>query len=173
MIFSIDGLNGFSQAIKAVYPKAEIQRCVVHQIINSLKFVSYKERKEISKDLKSIYQANTEDLALSNLEYFNEKWGKKYPHIYDSWKRNLDEISYPKSVRKLIYTTNPIESNSIIKRKTNQKGSFPSKDAAFKVIFTSTQEVLKKWKNGRVRNWSEIYPQLVIFFQDILLKYTK
>ena len=95
-------------------------------------------------------------IALSNLEYFNEKWSKKYPHIYDSWKRNWDELStffkYPKALRKLIYTTNPIESlNSIIK-KTNQKGSFPSKDAAFKVIFTSTQEVLKKWKNGRVRN---------------------
>jgi len=176
LIFSIDGLNGFNEAIKAVYPKAEIQRCVVHQIRNSLKFVSYKDRREIAKDLKSIYQADTEDIALQNLEYFNDKWSKKYPHIYDSWKRNWDELStffkYPKAVRKLIYTTNPIESlNSIIKRKTKQKGSFPSKEAAFKVLFTSTQEVMEKWKSSRIRNWSEIYPQLVIYFQDILVKY--
>jgi len=176
LIFSIDGLNGFNEAIKAVYPKAEIQRCVVHQIRNSLKFVSYKDRREIAKDLKSIYQADTEELALQNLEYFNDKWSKKYPHIYDSWKRNWDELStffkYPKAVRKLIYTTNPIESlNSIIKRKTKQKGSFPSKEAAFKVLFTSTQEVMEKWKSSRIRNWSEIYPQLVIYFQDILVKY--
>ncbi len=124
----------------------------------------------------SIYQADTEEIALSNLEYFNEKWSKKYPHIYDSWKRNWDELStffkYPKALRKLIYTTNPIESlNSIIKRKTKQKGLFPSKEAAFKVLFTSTQEVMEKWKSSRIRNWSEIYPQLVIYFQDILVKY--
>jgi len=176
LIFSIDGLNGFNEAIKAVYPKAEIQRCVVHQIRNSLKFVSYKDKKNIAKDLKSIYQADTEELALQNLEYFSKKWSGKYPHIYDSWKRNWDELStffkYPKAVRKLIYTTNPIESlNSIIKRKTKQKGSFPSKEAAFKVLFTSTQEVMEKWKSSRIRNWSEIYPQLVIYFQDILVKY--
>ncbi len=176
LIFSIDGLNGFNEAIKAVYPKAEIQKCVVHQIRNSLKFVSYKNRREIAKDLKSVYQADTEDIALQNLEYFNDKWSKKYPHIYDSWKRNWDELStffkYPKAVRKLIYTTNLIESlNSIIKRKTKQKGSFPSKEAAFKVLFTSTQEVMEKWKSSRIRNWSEIYPQLVIYFQDILVKY--
>jgi len=175
LMFSIDGLNGFSEAIKAVYPKAEIQRCVVHQIRNSLKFVSYKDRREIAKDLKSIYQADTEDIALANLEYFNEKWSKKYPHIR-LLKRNWDELStffkYPKAVRKLIYTTNPIESlNSIIKRKTKQKGSFPSKEAAFKVLFTSTQEVMEKWKSSRIRNWSEIYLQLVIYFQDILVKY--
>ena len=176
LIFSIDGLNGFNEAIKAVYPKAEIQRCVVHQIRNSLKFVSYKDRKNIAKDLKSIYQADTEELALQNLEYFSKKWSGKYSHIYDSWKRNWDELStffkYPKAVRKLIYTTNPIESlNSIIKRKTKQKGSFPSKEAAFKVLFTSTQKVMEKWKSSRIRNWSEIYPQLVIYFQDILVKY--
>ena len=176
LIFSTDGLNGFNEAIEAVYPKAEIQKCVVHQIRNSLKFVSYKDKKEIAKDLKSIYQADTEDIALSNLEYFNEKWNKKYPHIYDSWKRNWNELStyfkYPKALRKLIYTTNPIESlNSIIKRKTKQKGSFPSKEAAFKVLFTSTQEIMEKWKSNRIKNWSEIYPQLIIYFQDILVKY--
>ena len=125
IIFSIDGLNGFNEAIKAVYPKAEIQKCIVHQIRNSLKFVSFKDRKEIAKDLKSIYQADTEENAL-------------------------------------------LES---LKRKTKQKGLFPSKEAAFKILFTSTQEVMEKWKSNGIRNWSEIYPQLVIYFQDILVKY--
>ena len=176
LIFSIDGLTGFDEAIRAVYPKAEIQRCVVHQIRNSLRFVSYKDRKDLTKDLKAIYQADTKEIAAKNLEYFNEKWGKKYPHIYDSWKRNWEELStyfkYPRTVRKLIYTTNPIESlNSIIKRKTRQKGSFPTKGAAFKVLYSSIREVTDKWKNSKIRNWSEIYPQLVIFFQDIMVKY--
>ena len=176
LIFSIDGLTGFDEAIRAAYPKAEIQRCVVHQIRNSLRFVSYKDRKEMTEDLKSIYQADTKEIAAKNLEYFNEKWGKKYPHIYDSWKRNWEELStyfkYPRAVRKLIYTTNPIESlNSIIKRKTKQKGSFPTKSAAFKVLYASIREVMDKWKNSKIRNWSEIYPQLVIFFQDIMVKY--
>ncbi len=176
LIFSVDGLNGFSQAIEAVYPEAELQRCLVHQIRNSLRFVSYKDRKAVADDLKSIYKADTEELALNNLEHFNNRWSKKYPHIYDAWKRNWDELSvffkYPKALRKLIYTTNPIESlNSIIKRKTKQKGSFPTKEAAFKVVFTSIQEVMEKWKSSRIRNWSEIYPQLVIYFKDILVKY--
>ncbi len=125
LIFSTDGLKGFNEAIKAVYPKAEIQKCIVHQIRNSLKFVSFKDRKEIAKDLKFIYQADTEEITL-------------------------------------------LES---LKRKTKQKGSFPSKEAAFEVLFTSTQEVMEKWKSSRIRNWSEIYPQLVIYFQDILVKY--
>lgn len=176
LIFSTDGLNGLEEAIKAVYPEAERQRCVVHQIRNSLKFVSYKERKELAKDLRLVYEADTEEQALQSLEYFNEKWGKKYPHIYDSWKKNWPELStyfkYPEEVRKLIYTTNAIESlNSVIKRKTRQKGSFPSKEAAFKVVFTSVQEVMKKWRRSRIRDWSKIYPQLNIYFKEIMLKY--
>ena len=178
LIFAIDGLNGFNQAIQAVYPKAEIQRCIVHQIRSSLKFVSWKDRKAVAKDLKTIYSAATEEDAQLALTEFNDIWGKKYPHILQSWLNNWNELStffkYPKSIQTLIYTTNPIESlNANIKRKTNSKGSFPTIDSAFKMLYMSTQEVQAKWERTSMRNWSEIYPQLCIFFSEIMEKYTK
>ena len=178
LIFAIDGLNGFNQAIQAVYPKAEIQRCIVHQIRSSLKFVSWKDRKAVAKDLKTIYSAATEEDAQLALTEFNDIWGQKYPHILQSWLNNWNELStffkYPKSIQTLIYTTNPIESlNANIKRKTNSKGSFPTIDSAFKMLYMSTQEVQIKWERTSMRNWSEIYPQLCIFFSEIMEKYTK
>ena len=178
LIFAIDGLNGFNQAIQAVYPKAEIQRCIVHQIRSSLKFVSWKDRKAVAKDLKTIYTAKTEEDAQLSLTEFNDIWGSKYPHILQSWLNNWNELAtffkYPKSIQTLIYTTNPIESlNANIKRKTNSKGSFPTIDSAFKILYMSTQEVQSKWERTSMRNWSEIYPQLCIFFSEIMEKYTK
>ncbi|MGJ0316605.1 IS256 family transposase [Aliarcobacter cryaerophilus] len=178
LIFAIDGLNGFNQAIQAVYPKAEIQRCIVHQIRSSLKFVSWKDRKAVAKDLKTVYGAKTEEDAQIALTEFNDIWGSKYPHIAQSWINNWNELAtffkYPKSIQTLIYTTNPIESlNSNIKRKTNSKGSFPTIDSAFKMLYMSTQEVQAKWERTSMRNWSEIYPQLCIFFSEIMEKYTK
>jgi len=178
LIFAIDGLNGFNQAIQAVYPKAEIQRCIVHQIRSSLKFVSWKDRKAVAKDLKTIYTAKTEEDAQLALTEFNDIWGSKYPHILQSWLNNWNELAtffkYPKSIQTLIYTTNPIESlNANIKRKTNSKGSFPTIDSAFKMLYMSTQEVQAKWERTSMRNWSEIYPQLCIFFSEIMKKYTK
>ena len=178
LIFAIDGLNGFNQAIQAVYPKAEIQRCIVHQIRSSLKFVSWKDRKAVAKDLKTIYTAKTEEDAQLALTEFNDIWGLKYPHILQSWLNNWNELAtffkYPKSIQTLIYTTNPIESlNANIKRKTNSKGSFPTIDSAFKMLYMSTQEVQAKWERTSMRNWSEIYPQLCIFFSEIMEKYTK
>ncbi len=178
LIFAIDGLNGFNQAIQAVYPKAEIQRCIVHQIRSSLKFVSWKDRKAVAKDLKTIYTAKTEEDAQIALTEFNDIWGSKYPHIAQSWINNWNELAtffkYPKSIQTLIYTTNPIESlNANIKRKTNSKGSFPTIDSAFKMLYMSTQEVQAKWERTSMRNWSEIYPQLCIFFSEIMEKYTK
>lgn len=178
LIFAIDGLNGFNQAIQAVYPKAEIQRCIVHQIRSSLKFVSWKDRKAVAKDLKTIYTAKTEEDAQLALTEFNDIWGSKYPHILQSWLNNWNQLAtffkYPKSIQTLIYTTNPIESlNANIKRKTNSKGSFPTIDSAFKMLYMSTQEVQAKWERTSMRNWSEIYPQLCIFFSEIMEKYTK
>ncbi|RXJ65126.1 IS256 family transposase [Halarcobacter ebronensis] len=178
LIFAIDGLNGFNQAIQAVYPKAEIQRCIVHQIRSSLRYVSWKDRKAVSKDLKTVYTAHTEEDAQTALLEFDETWGKKYPHITQSWTSNWNELAtffkYPESIQKLIYTTNPIESlNSSIKRRTKSKGSFPTVDSAFKVLYLSTQEVQEKWNRNGVRSWSEIYPQLCIFFSEIMEKYTK
>jgi transposase-like protein len=178
LIFAIDGLNGFNEAIKAVYPKAEIQRCIVHQIRSSLKFVSWKDRKAVAKDLKSVYSAYDEENAQLALTEFNDIWGNKYPNITVSWQNHWAELStffkYPDSVRKLIYTTNPIESlNATIKRKTKSKGSFPTETAAFKVMYLATQEQQNKWNMSSIRNWFEIYPQLSIFFSEIMSKYTK
>ena len=178
LIFAIDGLNGFNQAIQAVYPKSEIQRCIVHQIRSSLKFVSWKDRKAVAKDLKTVYGAKTEEDAQLALTEFNDIWGSKYPHILQSWLNNWNELAtffkYPKSIQTLIYTTNPIESlNANIKRKTNSKGSFPTIDSAFKMLYMSTQEVQAKWERTSMRNWSEIYPQLCIFFSEIMEKYIK
>ena len=153
LIFAIDGLNGFAEAISAVYPKAEIQRCIVHQIRSSLKFVSWKDRKSVAKDLKSVYTAYTEEDGQLALTEFNDIWGKKYPNITVSWTNHWAELStffkYPDSVRKLIYTTNPIESlNATIKRKTKSKGSFPTEDSAFKVMYLATQEQQNKWNTS-------------------------
>lgn len=178
LIFAIDGLNGFNEAIEAVYPKAEIQRCIVHQIRSSLKFVSWKDRKAVAKDLRSVYAAHNEEDAQLALTEFNEIWGKKYPNITASWTTHWNELAtffkYPDSVRKLIYTTNPIESlNAAIKRKTKSKGSFPTMESAFKMLYLSTQEVQEKWNANSLRNWHEIYPQLSIFFSEIMSKYTK
>ncbi len=178
LIFAIDGLNGFNEAIQAVYPKAEIQRCIVHQIRSSLRFVSWKDRKAVAKDLKSVYAAHNEEDAQIALTEFNDIWGKKYPNITTSWTTHWNELStffkYPDSVRKLIYTTNPIESlNANIKRKTKSKGSFPTIESAFKMLYLATQEVQEKWKANSIRNWHEIYPQLSIFFSEIMSKYTK
>jgi len=178
LIFAIDGLNGFNEAIKAVYPKSEIQRCIVHQIRSSLKFVSWKDRKEVSKDLKSVYSAHNDEDAQLALTEFNDIWGKKYPNITVSWTNHWDELStffkYPDSVRKLIYTTNPIESlNATIKRKTKSKGSFPTIESAFKVMYLATQEQQNKWNTNSIRNWYEIFPQLSIFFSEVMSKYTK
>jgi len=178
LIFAIDGLNGFNEAIQAVYPKAEIQRCIVHQIRSSLKFVSWKDRKTVAKDLKSVYSAHNEEDAQLALTDFNDIWGKKYPNITASWQTHWAELStffkYPDSVRKLIYTTNPIESlNATIKRKTKSKGSFPTVESAFKVMYLATQEQQAKWNMSSIRNWFEIYPQLSIFFSEIMSKYTK
>lgn len=178
LIFAIDGINGFNEAIKAVYPKADIQRCIVHQIRSSLKFVSWKDRKEVAKDLKSVYSALNEEDAQLALTDFNDTWGKKYPNITMSWTNHWSELStfykYPETVRKLIYTTNPIESlNATIKRKTKSKGSFPTIESAFKVLYLAIQEQQEKWNMSSVRNWFEIYPQLSIFFSEIVSKYTK
>lgn len=178
LIFAIDGLNGFNEAIQAVYPKAEIQRCIVHQIRSSLKFVSWKDRKAVAKDLKSVYSALNEEDAQIALTEFNDIWGNKYPNITASWQTHWDELAtffkYPDSVRTLIYTTNPIESlNATIKRRTKAKGSFPTVESAFKMLYLSIQEIQEKWKANSLRNWYEIYPQLSIFFSEIMSKYTK
>ena len=170
LIFSTDGLAGFSEAISAVFPKAEHQSCLVHQMRNSLKYVSYKHRRELAKDLKKIYTSPTEEMGLLELDRVEEKWGKRYPHVIRSWRSNWDKLKtfykYPPEIRRLIYTTNPIESfNFKLKKVCKTKGVFPNEDAILKLLYLAIQDITKKW-TGTIRNWSKIYPQLYIFFED-------
>jgi len=170
LITCVDGLSGFSEAISAVYPQTEIQKCVIHQIRNSTKFVSYKDIKRLMVDLKKVYKAVNEETALAALEEFDETWGKKYAKIAISWRKNWAELStyfkYPQEVRKLIYTTNTIEGyNRQLRKVTKNKGVFPTDDSLFKMLYLATCDITKKWA-GRRRDWGQIYSQLSIFFED-------
>jgi putative transposase len=175
LIFSVDNLKGISEAIEAVYPQAEVQKCIIHQIRNSLRYVSWKERKAMAKDLRLIYEAATEEEGAAALDEFAEKWDKRYPHVSVSWKKNWGEIStffkYPPEVRTLIYTTNPIESlHRQIKKVSKNKSSFPNEQALIKLVYLAVEEAAKKW-TMRHRDWAMIYSQLMIFFEDRLGKY--
>ena len=175
LIFSVDNLTGISNAIETAFPKAEIQKCVVHQIRNSLKFVPWKERKNVAEDLRFIYTAATEEFAKDQLIVFEEKWGSKYPHISKSWKKNWTELAtffkYPEEVRKLIYTTNPIENfNRGLRKVSKNKGVFPTEDALVKLFYLAIRDMSKKWTMQR-RDWGAIYSQLSIFFEERLSQY--
>lgn len=176
LIFSVDNLKGISEAIEAVYPRAEVQKCIVHQIRNSLRYVSWKERKAMAVDLRRIYEASTEEEGAAALTEFSEKWDKRYPHVSASWKSNWSEIAtffkFPPEVRALIYTTNPIESlHRQVKKVAKNKSIFPNDQALIKLVFLAVEEASKKWTFRR-RDWAMIYSQLVIFFGDRLGKQT-
>ena len=170
LIACVDGLSGFNEAIAAVYPKTEIQRCIIHQIRNSTKFVSYKDIKKLMIDLKKVYKAPSEEKALIELENFDKNWGHKYPKIGMSWNKNWAELStyfkYPQEVRTLIYTTNMIEGfNRQLRKTTKNKGVFPTDDSLFKMLYLVTADITKKW-TGRRKDWGQIYSQLSIFFGE-------
>ncbi|PWD82464.1 IS256 family transposase [Ignatzschineria cameli] len=169
LIICTDNLPGFTQAIEAVYPKAEIQKCIIHQIRNSTKYVSYKDIKELMKDLKAVYKAPTEELALTNLEIFEDKWGKKYPMCVRSWRNNWAELStyfkYPEGIRKLIYTTNAMENfNRQLRKVTKNKAVFPNDYALQKSLYLAMVDASRKWTT-RIRGWDSILSQLSIFFE--------
>ncbi|MFP3577679.1 IS256 family transposase, partial [Brevibacillus sp. SIMBA_040] len=150
LITSVDNLRGFTEAISACYPETEIQKCVIHQIRNSIKYVSYKDLKRITSELKPIYKAPTEQAALEELEQFEQTWGSKYPLLVRSWRTNWDEIAtffkYPPEIRKLIYTTNVIESyHRQLRKVTKGKAMFPTDDALLKMLYLVTMDVLRKW----------------------------
>ena len=170
LIACVDGLTGFNEAISAVFPKTEIQRCIIHQIRSSTRFVSYKDIKKLMIDLKLVYKAPTEESALMALDDFKDKWNSKYPKIAISWRRNWPELStyfkYPQAVRTLIYTTNSIENfNRQLRKVTKNKGVFPTDDSLFKMLYLATCDITKKW-TGRRHDWGQIYSQLAIFFDD-------
>lgn len=163
LIASVDGLNGFSEAIKGIYPNTEIQRCIVHQIRNSSKFVPWKERKAFCADMKKIYNAINEEQALSafsEFSEFSEHWGKKYPYAIRSWENNWNELmtfmKYPAEIRQLIYTTNPIEaSNRGVRKVTKTKTSFRTTDSLFKLLYLVSRDIEEKWTMP-IRNWGLI-----------------
>ena len=172
LIACVDGLTGFPTAIEAVYPKTEIQQCIIHQIRNTTRFVSYKDIKALMADLKKVYAAIDEQTALSELENFDEKWGTKYPKIAISWRDNWANLStyfkYPQEVRTLIYTTNAIEGfNRQLRKVTKNKGVFPTDDSLLKMLYLAMMDITKKW-TGKRREWGQIHSQLEIFFADRL-----
>lgn len=170
MIVSVDGLTGFGDAISAVFPQAEIQRCIVHQIRYTTKFVSFKDIKSFMKDLKKVYQADTEQLAVDALDELDEKWGKKYPSSVMSWRNNWPQLStyfkYPPEIRKIIYTTNSIENfNRQLRKVTKSRTIFPTDDALFKILYLAMIDITKKW-TGKTWDWGKTLDQLCIYFGD-------
>lgn len=172
LIACVDGLTGFPSAIGAVYPQTELQQCIIHQIRNSTRFVSYKDLKELMADLKRVYAAPNEETALYELDSFDEKWGRKYPKIGQSWRTSWPNLStyfkYPQEVRTLIYTTNAIEGfNRQLRKVTKSRSVFPSDDSLFKMLYLAMIDITKKW-TGRRQDWGKIHSQLEIYFADRL-----
>lgn len=172
LIASIDGLKGFPEAIADVFPKTEIQLCIVHQIRNSLKYVVSKDQKAFMSDLKLVYRASSKDLAEHHLLELGEKWGKKYPAVMKSWNDNWENLSqyfkYPEELRRIIYTTNIVEGfHRQIRKYTKNKGAFTSENALLKLIYCACQKVLEKWSQP-MHNWALIISQLQIYFDGRL-----
>ncbi len=171
-LFCVDGLTGFREAIQAVYPNSQIQRCIIHQIRSSTRFVSYKHIKPLMSDLKKVYQAVSEDEALNSLIQFKDKWGKTYPSCVKSWEENWDILAtffaYPPDVRKIIYTTNIIEGlNRQFRQITKNKPSFTNDDSLRKMLYLASQKIVERWTQ-RCRNWDMVLNQLSIIFEDRL-----
>jgi putative transposase len=172
LIASVDGLKGFPEAINSLFPNTEVQLCIVHQIRNSLKYVGSANRKQFAKELKKVYQAFTKEEAEIELNKLEEKWGKKYPIVFQSWKNKLDNLSvyfkYPKDIRKVIYTTNIIESvHRQFRTLTKTKGGFSNDESLLKLLFMGIQNAQKKWTMP-IRNWSLTISQLAIYFEGRL-----
>jgi len=172
LIASIDGLKGFPEAINSIFPNTEIQLCIVHQIRNSLKYVASKDQKQFAGELKTVYQAFNKEEAEAALDKLETKWGKKYPIIFDSWYNNWENLSsyfkYPKDIRRIIYTTNIIESvHRQFRTLTKTKGAFPNDNSLLKLLYAGIQNAQKKWTMP-IRNWSLTISQLNIHFKERL-----
>src|SRR5512140_1124038 len=169
-IACMDGLSGFKEAVLAVFPKTQIQRCIIHQIRNSLKYVTWTDRKNFMADLRLVYQAATREAAEAQLRQLHEKWSDKYAIAIRSWQNNWEDLAtffaYPAEIRRLIYTTNPVEGyHRQLRKVTKSKGAFPTPQAARKLLFLAHREIFKKWA-GPIYNWALILNQLVIRFED-------
>jgi len=169
-LFCVDGLSGFREAIGAAFPKAGIQRCIIHQIHASMRYVNYKHAKAFTADLKEVYTSVTEEAALEKLMIFKEKWGQKYPAAIKSWEDNWDILStfyaYPPSIRKIIYTTNIIEGlHRQFRKVTKTKAVFPNDDALRKMLYLASNNIVKKWTQ-RYRDWDMVLNHLALLFED-------
>jgi putative transposase len=169
-IACVDGLKGFPEAIETVYPKTQVQLCIVHMVRNSLRFVSWKQRKEVAADLKLIYQSATAEQAEIELTAFEAKWDKSHPTIGMSWRRNWAQIipffAYPTDIRKVIYTTNAIESlNMSLRKVTKNRGSFPTDEAMLKLLYLALKNIAKKWTLP-IRDWKAAMNRFTILFED-------
>lgn len=165
-----DNLTGFSNAIEAVFPRTDIQNCIIHQLRNSSKYVSYKDLKALMADLKQVYAAVDEPAAEEALDRFAERWDKKYPKISASWRANWANLStyfkFPEELRRLIYTTNAIEGfNRQLRKVTKSKAVFPTDDSLFKMLYLAMLDITKKW-TGRRQDWSAIHAQLSVYYAD-------
>ena len=175
LIASVDGLKGFPEAIKTIFPKTEVQLCIVHQIRNSLKYIASADQKPFMKDLKLVYQATTKAVAEDELLKLDEKWGKKYPIVLNSWNNKWENLSYyfkyPSAIRKIMYTTNIIESvHRQFRKLTKTKGAFPNENSLMKLLYMGIQNAKEKWTQP-VHNWSLTISQLAIFFEGRLDEY--
>lgn len=170
LLLCSDNLPGLDKAVEAVFPKSIRQVCIVHQIRNSLKFVSYKDKRAVMRDIKAIYRADNQEQAREAFKTFQSKWTGKYDQAIHSWDENWDNLTafleYPTAIRKLIYTTNIIESfNSTLRKYTKNKKVFPNDQSAVKSIYLAAQQIQKKWQKRR-RGWTQVYNQLFIYFED-------
>jgi putative transposase len=170
LIACCDGLKGFPEAIEAVFPQAVVQTCIVHMIRNSLRFVSYKDRKAVAKDLRPVYTAASREEALVALDTFEQKWARRYPMIASSWRSNWERVvpflDFPPDVRRVIYTTNAIESlNSTLRKLLQYRGHFPTDEAVYKLLYLALSKMEKKWERS-IRDWSNVLGQFSIFFKD-------
>lgn len=169
-LFCVDGLKGFVEAIGAVYPKSQVQRCIIHQIRSSTRYVSYKDIKPLMADLKQVYTAVTEQEALEHLRIFRDNWGRQYPSCVKSWEDNWEILStffaYPPEIRKIIYTTNIIEGlNRQFRQITKNKPSFTNDDSLRKMLYLASRKIVEHW-TARCRNWDMVLAQLNVMFQD-------
>jgi len=174
LITCIDNLSGLGDAIENIFPKTEVQLCIIHQIRNSLKYIPWKDQREFMGDLKAVYKASTLELAEHHLDELENKWGSRYAVVVRSWRNNWNRLSqyfkYPEPIRKIIYTTNTVEGyHRMVRKVTKTKGAFTSDMAVMKLVFLATLNFNKRWKNG-IRNWPLILNQLTVYFEHRIIE---
>ena len=175
LFFCVDGLPGFKEAIQAVFPSAQVQRCVIHMLRNSFKYINYSDLKKFSADFKNVYNAPNESIALDELEIVREKWGKKYPYAISNWENNWEDVNsffqFPDEIRRIMYTTNIIEGlNRQYRKVTKTKSVFPSDTSLEKMLYLASGNITQKWTQ-RYRNWDQVLGQLIILYEERLTPY--